>query len=301
MHFTGKYQSNFAQRLSISTIVLLLVFTAGFAQEPAGCYLRFAKDLFQKGYSDEAITEYYRAAFKAEDNKTQATALLGVGLCYRELGLFDKALHVFQCSMRLVPAGDSLREKISLAVAVTHVAGGQINRAQLDLLMMTQTSPYPSIRQEASLLLLTSAIIQQDWRMAQKFLNQCQALINEDDFLDAINAIFIEMHNHKNKSASLAKWLSTFLPGLGQFYAQDYRNALNAFSLNSINFTNIGLLLHRAEYSGAILYFMFAAERYYTGNRYQAQQSVIKHERKKNNEYMQRFLPIIRSYWVAEP
>lgn len=292
MNLRNKYVLSFTKLLVISSLIIESFFSLAISQE-VGSILNFAEHLYSKGYYDDAITEFYRVTFWGKDKTQLSSAYFGMGLCYREISQWEKAFQAFQLSMRFANC-DSLIQKIKIANAATYIAAGKNDQAQIELIMIAHTSNIISLKRQAVILLITSAILQQDWKKTKTFLDQFSKFINDYNFINDINKVLTEALNHKKKSSKTAKWFSTLLPGLGQIYAKDYRNSLNAFLFNALNFTATGLFLYREEYSSAILYFIFLTERYYSGNLYQAQQSVIKYETKTDERYLRKLLTIIK-------
>ena len=63
------------------------------------------------------------------------------------------------------------------------------------------------------------------------FLNQNFPFLFSEQEIQAINTSFEKINTYKPKKQMLAAYLSLF-PGLGQLYAGDYKDSLNAFLLN---------------------------------------------------------------------
>ncbi|MBD3338281.1 MAG: tetratricopeptide repeat protein [Candidatus Lokiarchaeota archaeon] len=288
-----KYLSNLAKLLVISSILNFIASSFVFSQKDINSCINFAKRLYSKGNHDAAITEFYRVAFFESDKSIKSSAFFRIGLCYRELNQWDKAIQAFQKAMYFAP-NDSLLQKIKIANATTYIANGKINQAQIELLTIAHASNSIPLKREATLLLIMSAILQQDWEKTKKFTDQFSVYLKNQNVVNDFKNLLIVSLSHKKKSTQKAKWLSTFIPGSGQLYSKDYRNSLNAFLLNTVNFTATSLFLYRDQYSSAIIYFLLLTERFYSGNRYQAQQSVIKHEQKINNQFSKRLLSKIK-------
>ncbi len=88
----------------------------------------------------------------------------------------------------------------------------------------------------------------------------------------------------KYKSPTLAKWLSTFIPGLGQIYAGKPLQALNAMAIN----TGTGYLLYDTidKHPSFIEIFSYGSlfHRYWAGNRNKAAQYARESNEKKDTE-----------------
>ena len=294
MNLTDKYVLNSIKFLVINVIVNLLLSYQAFPQQKVDSILSFANNLYSKGYYDDAITEFFRVNFWNKNKSILSQSYLGMGLCYREMNQWDKSIHAFQKAINFAN-NDSLLQEIKLTKATTYIAAGKFNQAQIDLIMLVYTSNNINVKNQAALLLTISAILQKDWLKTKNYLDQFHVFINNPKFAKEMTKILEDIINNKKKSPVKAKWLSTLLPGLGQLYANDYRNALNAFFFNVINFSTTVFFLSLNDYSSAVMYFTFLTERYYSGNRYQAQQSVYKYQAKINNSYSKKLLFIIKN------
>jgi len=293
MYIIKKSNWSYTKLLIISILFNILLISYAHAKKDVESALLLAHHLASNGYFDDAITEYYRAIFWEESDKSLlCSAHLRMGLCYREIHEWDKAIYCFQHAERIAP-NDSLLERIKIATASIDIVLGKYGLAQIRLLSLINRSNYKILQQQEVLLLITSAILELDWEKTKNFLDQFGDYIN-CEVKSRMKEILEIAINRKQKSPRLAKWLSTFIPGLGQSYANDNRNALNAFILNGFNFSTTGYFLYYNEYYNAFLYFIFIGERYYSGNRYQAQQSVYKHETRINDNYMKELLTIIK-------
>ena len=73
-----------------------------------------------------------------------------------------------------------------------------------------------------------------------------------------IDALFSEAINLPQKSEKVARLLSTFLPGLGQTYAGDWKNGLNALLLNGVlGYITLDAAIER-DYDDALLSFFLS-------------------------------------------
>ncbi|MBM2815426.1 MAG: Tetratricopeptide 3 repeat-containing protein [Ignavibacteria bacterium] len=265
-----------------------------FCQDDISLTNDFADYLYERGSYNDAITEYLRVVCFCKDVVTIANAYYKAGLCYIEMGLWEKAHSAFR-KAGSYDVNDTLLTKIKLSDVTASIAEGNIDNAQIELLTVINSIQIESLKEEAGLILITSSIIQQNFPKTKKFIKDFGSYINNPKLIKNIDSILSDVLKHEKKSPIKAKWLSSFLPGLGQFYAGEYGSSANAFLLNSLNFFATGLFIYYGEYGNALLYFAFLTERYYSGNRYQAEQSVIRLENKISSEYTEKLLQIIRN------
>jgi hypothetical protein len=93
-------------------------------------------------------------------------------------------------------------------------------------------------------------------------------------------------------SESTAQWLSTFVPGLGQLYVGDFKNALNALALNSLLFYWGTDLLVSHKYFDSVIEFSGVFLRYYLGNRYRAAELAREKNEKKQHDQAETILSL---------
>lgn len=105
----------------------------------------------------------------------------------------------------------------------------------------------------------------------------------------------MEKARHYNrKNPNTAKWLSIFVPGLGQLYAGDYRNGINSMLLNALTatwfvFTAVTISLPDAGMSvGSWLL------RYYAGGYKRAPVIVEEKKKERLDRSFQKMLPLLQ-------
>ena len=113
-----------------------------------------------------------------------------------------------------------------------------------------------------------------------------------------IDALFSEAINLPQKSEKVARLLSTFLPGLGQTYAGDWKNGLNALLLNGVlGYITLDAAIER-DYDDALLSFFFLSYRYYTGNRYRAAEAAQTFNDRESRRYVQKILQALTTQFA---
>jgi len=236
----------------------------------------------QENYFD-AVTEFYRSIFLDSAKAVKAKAYYQIGLCEREMQNWEKSFNAFNLALEIADK-DSFKQAVNLAIAANHLAAGNFAFADFKLLKVLMVPHSNFIKDEARLLFLISSIMQNRWDRASQQVEYIPFLKNDST-------------NYKKFVHEIEK--AIFLPGAGQFYAGDYRNAANAFLLNSLNITLNAALFANGYYVDGILYLLTFTERYYNGNRYQAAQSVIRREHKHDQKIRKELLAIISNSHVA--
>jgi len=273
--------------LGISCTHLCLPETV-YSQDNVQLVEEFADNLYKKKYYNDSITEYMRVLFWSGSREKSYNAHYKIALCYRELGQFDKSIIFFKRA-RQYTLKDSLHNDLEIAISVCHIMLGQYGLAQVTLLRLSKSKKFPRQATDAKYLLLTSAVMQRSWPKAYSFANVF------DSTNGKIEEILKDAIKHRPKSTHTAKWLSTLLPGAGQYYASDYKNSINAFLINTLNFFVTGYFIFKKDYHNAVLYFALIGERFYTGNIHQAGQSVLKHEKHILDKYYQKIMTKLKT------
>jgi tetratricopeptide (TPR) repeat protein len=238
--------------------------------------LSMADSLFIYENYDEAITEYKRYNFFHPDSKNLDYIYQKIGLCYQRIGNFDKSMDAFYTSI-ILSDNDSLKNESRISIAVSNIAKANYHFALSELQNVVNNTNNPKIIRKANFLKTVTYIYLNNWVAAsnsfQVFNNDPS--FNSNNYIMFIDSILNQGKELKLKSPQKAEILSTFMPGLGQFYNGFYKDALNAFALNGLNFYFTYYLISKDFYLQAGLYFLYFGVRYYNGNRYRARQGAI--------------------------
>jgi tetratricopeptide (TPR) repeat protein len=290
----------YKQYLSIKIIYILGLFTCP-VQGDVQFILKIAEHLGRTDFHDEAITEYFRVLFWAKDSSSLSLAYMGMGQQYREMGQWEKAADAFRQSISFSTSGNAQCE-CQLALATTLLISHQYSAAMMELLPLTQLTDNDGVKSRAIIELTIAAVLQHNWALADNQLSKLSDIITKSAASDSA-IVFIKTELSKapaHKSEDRAKWLSTFLPGSGQLYGNDYRNAINAFLLNSLNFSVIFTNLYNAQYQAAIVYFIFVAERYYAGNRARAYLITRQNNEKMDQDFSEKIIKQLQSLYTEQ-
>ena len=224
--------------------------------------LSLAKHLSTQGNYDAAITEYKRFLFFHADDARVGEIYYRMGLAYRAQGLWTEAVAMLQTAIYHAVDSES-KSEYQLALAVTHIATQDYDLAQLELIKVTLRAPAATLHRRALFLRGVAYVYQFRWHEARDVLKNWST----DEKLDALLAAAMRK---PQKSAALARILSTILPGAGQVYAGKWRDGLNALALNgALGFLTVDAALDR-HYTDALLWGGLVFWRYYQGNTFRA-------------------------------
>ncbi|MBN2620001.1 hypothetical protein JXB22_02840 [candidate division WOR-3 bacterium] len=249
--------------------------------------------LYDKGFYDEAITEYKRYIFFHPDGDLTSDAYYRIALAYRDKQNWQGSIEAFRMAMQTAHT-DSLRHRAELALAVTYIASENYSAAEIVLLKLEMSMPPKHVKERAAFLRALATMYAKKWEHAQKAF-EAYFLHHPDPGMQAkVDSLLHETKNFHYVSADSARQLSAIIPGLGQMYAGDWGNGLNALLLDG---SMIGWMWYKVTHSyfgdaWTIYYFLF--RRYYAGNMYNAQRIAEEHndalDRKQTERILQLFL-----------
>ena len=213
----------------LAVIFLLLIAITASATDPA---FDLGEHLFALKNYDAAITEYKRFLFFNPDHPQVVEARFKIGLAYRVQGWRSEAVEAMAAAVQLATETE-LQAEMRTELAVTLIASGAYDLALVELIKVDMQSQSVRLRQRARFLRGVAYLYQFRWEQARSVF---QAYLDEmpdaAEIAAKIDALFLEAFNRRQKSEKAARLLSTFLPGLGQTYAGDWKNGLNALLLN---------------------------------------------------------------------
>jgi tetratricopeptide (TPR) repeat protein len=249
--------------------------------------LSLGEELEENRDYDAAITEFKRFMFFHPGDDQTFRAYYGMGRCYRELKDWQKSFAAFQAALFSAPDEKTYGE-ISLSLADATFEAGKIEEGLLELDRITIGTQDQEAVRRAHFYKFIALVFRFHWKAAREAYAHYRSLLEDgrgSSSSRAIDSLLTSGETMKYLSPSHATWLSTFLPGLGQLYAGDLKNSLNALALNvSIAYLTYDVTLNRHYVEGALLFgsiFM----RYYLGNRHHAGRLAAE-ENKRRNEML---------------
>lgn len=255
--------------------------------------LTLADGFLESGYYDEAVTEYKRFIFFNPESDLASYAIYRMGLAYRSVFKWQNAIDAFKASISATKDPITADER-RLTMATTLIASGNFSLAKLELDKISSNHPQLCLRSQY--FSGVASLYMHDWNAALEALNKFyygygDPLVKEH--YREVNSALISAQN-SYKSAILAKCISIVIPGLGQMYAGDWRDGLNALVLNSIFIGLIAESAHKSNYKRAVFIFSISL-RYYMGNIYHAEEDVIKYNESLDRQNALRVLNLIRA------
>jgi hypothetical protein len=182
---------------------------------------------------------------------------------------------------------------------VTLIASGAYDLVLVELIKVDMQSQSARLRQRARFLRGVAYLYQFKWEQARSvFQVYFDEIPSAAGAAAEIDALFLDALNRSQKSEKAARLLSTFLPGLGQTYAGDWKNGLNALLLNGVlGYITLDAAIER-DYDDALLSFFFLFYRYYAGNRYRAVEAAQTFNDWENRRHVEKILQALATQFA---
>ena len=274
----------------LTVIAVTLLFFAAVTVSASDPAADLGDHLFALGDYDAAITEYKRFLFFYTDHPQAGEIQFKIGLAYRAQEWWPEAVEAMIAAVGLTTETELQAER-RVELAVTLIASSAYDLAVVELIKVDMRSQSAQLRQRARFLRGIAYLYQFKWEQARSVFE-----VYFDEIPSAartaaeIDAFFSEAINLPQKSEKIARMLSTFLPGLGQTYAGDWKNGLNALLLNGmLGYVTLDAAIER-DYDDALLSFFFLFYRYYTGNRYRAAEAAQTSNDRENRRHVEKIL-----------
>lgn len=283
--------------MNYCTNALKVIFTALFSffsvlsyGQATGSIVTYADNQYQLGNYSGALLEYQRAIFFGET--TTGELFHQMGNCSYQLKKFDQAIEYFDRAY-FAYSNDSLKINALLDKAKCNIVTKNYKIALIDLFGVTDSLP------------------EKTYRLKQFYIGLCYYGTEQFDdarqyFIDAVNPGFGSQRNNISQLLSdrkklnkpnprTASVLSLCFPGLGQFYAGDYKNGLNSLLLTGALVTlGVKISLEQTIWDG-IFSVMPWFQRYYQGGYMRAEKIAIEKRAENRNEIYEQVLQEIIS------
>ena len=271
-------------------VAITLLFFAAVTASASDPALELGDHLFALGDYDAAITEYKRFLFFNADDPRVDEVQFKIGLAYRAQKWWMEGAEAMIAAIQRTTETE-LQVERRVELAVTLIASGAYGLALVELIKVDMQSQSAQLRQRARFLRGVAYLYQFKWEQARSvFQAYFDEIPNAAGTAAEIDSLFLDALNRSQKSEKAARLLSTFLPGLGQTYAGDWKNGLNALLLNGVlGYITLDAVIER-DYDDALLSFFFLFYRYYSGNRYRAAEAAQTFNDRENRRHVDKIL-----------
>lgn len=268
----------------MSTVCLLIsitVFaTAGSTAEVTNSQYLYAEQLFESGDYQAARLAYKRLLFYHPDTELRDIADYRIARTYYYRDESARAAELFREFPAIHP-NSPLRFQSQLMLGQLHFDAGEYSLARTTLFELLHTSEELEVTAAAHYLRGWCYIHTTDWNKAISELRQIDA--SQTGAIPGEKAyeladILLKETPLPSKSPQLAGWLSTVIPGSGQFYVGKVKEGLLAAALNgTFIYLVVDAIRARRYVDSAGLFFV--GWQFYWGNRTDAQQFASEYNR----------------------
>lgn len=248
---------------------------------------------FNLGDFSQAITEYRRFLFFNPDASESAEISYKIGLAYRSDQLWNQAIQSMN-SVSQRTKDLEFRSKIQIDLAVTYLTSNQPNLALLKLINVLSQPISSQLYKRALFLKGIAEIYLFNWEEARSTF---KTYFGDTSRFHQINVIISQAIKSPRKSGSVAKTLSTILPGSGQIYASNWTDGFNALVLSGLfGYTSFSVA-RSGNYRDASFLTLFLWIRYYLGNRNNAEKTAHQINRNQDLAFAQLILEELQATW----
>ena len=279
-------------------VAITLLFFAAVSVSASDPALDLGDYFFVRENYDAAITEYKRFLFFNADDPRVDEVQFKIGLAYRAQKWWMEAAEAMIAAIQRTTETELQAER-RVELAVTLIASGAYDLALVELIKADMQSQSARLRQRARFLRGVAYLYQFKWEQARSVFH-----VYFDEIPSAagaaakIDTLFLDALNRSQKSEKATRLLSTFLPGLGQTYAGDWKNGLNALLLNGVlGYITLDAAIER-DYDDALLSFFFLFYRYYAGNRYRAVEAAQTFNDWENRRHVEKILQALATQFA---
>ncbi len=260
--------------------------------------LKTARQLRASGNSESALTEYLRYLFFHPAAPNITDVYFEMGQVYLQLNQWDEAKEAWRQSIKLASA-DSLKNARRVTLAIQSIAHQNYSLAVLELLKVVSFGKQRPLRRKAQFYLGVAEVYLLDFNQAEaafrRYFSNVPSFFGRKTWTKLL-VLLKRGEALRPKSDAVAKWLSTFLPGLGQLYAGDVKNALNALILNGAIGYGVGQAFFQRDYIDAILEGSLLFQRYYLGNRFHAARLASERPLQRKRKIAAKILDVLHAY-----
>ena len=272
-----------------SLLISLIVFAADGTTEETIQQYRYAERLFESGDYQAARLEYKRLLFHRPDTEFRDVADYRVAQSYYYQNQPERAKHLFREFLDVHP-NSPFRFRSQLMIGQLHFDAGQYSLARTTLFELLHSSADTEVMATAHYLRGWCYVYTTDWDRAIAELRRVDT--HQTDTPPGGNArrladTLFEKTPLLHKSPQIAGWLSTIVPGSGQFYVGRVKEGVLAAVLSGTFIYLLTDAIRERRYvdcAGISL----VGWQFYWGNRLEAQRFASEYNSQRERELIER-------------
>lgn len=265
-------------------ILLLFVALPVFVLKGTGIDpLRMGDHFFAAGELNSAITEYKRyVCFNGPESARYAYCHFQIGQCYKHQARWDDAVANTEKAIENTP-DPMVRDQRKMELALIHLAAGNPSVAKFILLKLKIFSSSGISKKKVVFFLGVAALHEFEWEEAETAFSEYFQDTGDSQSRKwrAVNSLLTQAKNTRYRSPSLAKTLSTFLPGAGQIYAGKPIDGFNSFLIHSGVIFALVYKMTARDIFNVLVNSVLILKDYYRGNRLNAEKHAREYNLKK--------------------
>ena len=273
---------------TVSFLVSLIVFATGGTAEETIQQYRYAEQLYESGDYQAARLAYKRLLFHRPDTEFRDIADYRIAQSHYYQNQSGRAEHLFREFLTVHP-NSPFRFRSQLMIGQLQFDAGEYSLARTTLFELLHSNADTEVMAAAHYLRGWCYVHTTDWDKAIAELRRVDTARTEAPH--AKNArqladILLEKTPLPHKSPQIAGWLSTFVPGSGQFYAGRVKEGVLAAALGGTFIYLVANAIRERRYvDGAGI--SLIGWQFYWGNRVDAQRFAAEYNAQRERELIE--------------
>ncbi len=271
-----------------SFLIPLIVFAAGGTAEDTIQQYRYAEQLYEAGDYQVTRLEYKRLLFHRPDTEFRDIADYRIAQSYYYQNQIGRAEHLFREFLAAHPNSPFLFRS-QLMIGQLHFDAGEYSLARTTLFELLHSNADTEVVAAAHYLRGWCYVYTTDWNKAIAELRRVDTAQNEAPHgknAHQLADILLEKTPLLRKSPQIAGWLSTFVPGSGQFYVGRVKEGVLAAVLGGTFIYLVADAIRERRYvdcAGISL----VGWQFYWGNRVNAQRFASEYNSQREHELIE--------------
>jgi outer membrane protein assembly factor BamD (BamD/ComL family)/TM2 domain-containing membrane protein YozV len=279
------------------SFIFLLTISIFSTNSPSDSQLLYANALFDEGVFDAAILEFKRYIFYHPQSDVLDYALYRIGQSY----YYSHQPHNAQKSLERLLNNYSqspFRLYARLMLGKTFMDNEDFAEARNEFRLIIKSSLDKKLSAQAQYLQAWSYLSDRDWYSAVaefRKVAQFQPFTSFEDRSEGPLSLKAERLADetlasirlRRKSPTLARWISTFLPGSGQIYAGKITNGLISTAFNAVFIYLLVDSICDKRYVDSVGIYIIGG-RFYWGNIYNATQSALEYNQRIEEKLLEK-------------
>lgn len=271
-----------------SFLISLIVFAAGATTEATIQQYRYAEQLFESGDYQAARLAYKRLLFYRPDTAFRDVANYRVAQSYYYQNQPERAEHLFREFLTVHP-NSPFGFRSRLMIGQLHFDAGEYSLARTMLFELLHSSEEAEVVSAAHYLRGWCYVHTADWDKAIAELRRVdtfQTDTSSEKNASQLADILLQRTPLPHKSPQIAGWLSTVVPGSGQFYVGRAKEGVLAAVLGGTFIYLVADAIRERRYvdcAGISL----VGWRFYWGNRVEAQRFAAEYNSHRERELIE--------------